>query len=318
MSSPAAAALDAGKGQVMKGTGKGKGSESVQDSKVHNILWPHMVKSEAQLEALRKLPFKAGDVMVATYPKCGTHWVHKICTLIQEGHGLFFPMEFNPWDVVDGFQGKGEGKGNLRLEDIPSPRAFGTHVPFDFLPQALLDLNCPIVYVMRNPMDALVSYYHHSISNPDSVTPDSLEAFVTEFISGASSDRMVAFEGGAPYGGLVDHYRQYVEAAKKGRNIFLTSYEKLMASTHDEIKRMAKFLGKDLSDSQVEAIVEQSSFKSMKSAAEEKAGADTASIFFRKGERGSGDKELPPELSEKVAKAFDEPLADLAKEFWKL
>jgi len=163
-----------------------------------------------------------------------------------------------------------------------------------------------------------VSYYHFSITNPDLVTPESLEAFATQFLAGASSDRMVAFEGGAPYGGLVDHYQQYVEAAKNGRNIFLTSYEKLMASPHEEIKRMAKFLGKDLGDAEVQAIAEQSSFKSMKTAAEEKVGAEMASVTFRKGERGSGDKELPPELSEKVAKAFDEPLADLAKEFWKL
>mmetsp|Transcript_70463 Transcript_70463/g.147535 ORF Transcript_70463/g.147535 Transcript_70463/m.147535 type:complete len:319 (-) Transcript_70463:69-1025(-) len=306
-----------------KGKGKGKGKEKGEpkDSLVCNIVWPMMVKSEAQLDALRKLPFRADDVIVATYPKCGTHWVHKICTLILKGGGPSFPMEFNPWDLEPAWQGKGEGKGSLRHEDIPSPRAFATHVPWDFLPQAILDLNCPIVYVMRDPADVLVSYYHFSITNPALVTPESLEAFAAQFLTGASTDRSITYEGRAPFGGLADHYLRYVEAARSGRNIHLMSYERLTASPQEEITRLAKFLGKEIGSSEAASIAEQSSFKSMKAEAEEKdkeAGFASAHIFYRKGETGSAEKELPPELAEKASKAFEEPLGHLAKDFWKL
>jgi Sulfotransferase domain len=45
----------------------------------------------------------------------------------------------------------------------PSPRILKTHLPVSMLPPDIFKKGSKVVYVCRNPKDACVSYYHHTL-----------------------------------------------------------------------------------------------------------------------------------------------------------
>lgn len=51
------------------------------------------------------------------------------------------------------------------FESFPSPRVFKTHLPYDLLPKPCSDQASKPhhIYVMRNPKDTIVSWYHHNL-----------------------------------------------------------------------------------------------------------------------------------------------------------
>lgn len=51
------------------------------------------------------------------------------------------------------------------VHHLPSQRYIKTHLPFDLLPNEILngERSPKIVYVARNPKDVCVSYYHHKV-----------------------------------------------------------------------------------------------------------------------------------------------------------
>jgi hypothetical protein len=87
------------------------------------------------------------------------------------------------------------------IEKMPSPRVLKCHLPFDLLPPNLLDtakvqnylnikteiilkfpLQLQVIYVARNPKDAIVSlFYFHKLVNLCTFTGD-LETFVDYFL----------------------------------------------------------------------------------------------------------------------------------------
>lgn len=56
-------------------------------------------------------------------------------------------------------------KKRLELLELETERRFiKTHLPFSLLPPNLIKKGCKVVYVARNPLDVLVSNYHHQCS----------------------------------------------------------------------------------------------------------------------------------------------------------
>ena len=49
------------------------------------------------------------------------------------------------------------------FDAIPSPRILNSHLSFRFLPEQLLQKECKIIHIVRNPKDVLVSLYNHNI-----------------------------------------------------------------------------------------------------------------------------------------------------------
>lgn len=60
------------------------------------------------------------------------------------------------------------------LGNIPDPRMFHTHVPYNLLPPSIKVDNCKIIFVCRNPLDYLVSSWHFSRKIQQLVCAESL------------------------------------------------------------------------------------------------------------------------------------------------
>lgn len=268
---------------------------------IYGINWPAMVECEEQLDALRQVPVRPTDVYVCTWPKAGTHWVHKICTSLLDHDQFLYPMEFNPWHRTGGnrWEEKGMSKGGggkfgcseqpagvenprvkyssgppffkLAHEAIPDPRIIVTHVPFSFLPEGAQKGACKLIYITRDPKDACVSFQNFSQKNPF-LEPLSIERAVEMWVQGASlEDQEGNTANGAPYGGQLWHCKTYVDAAENEgvRNrIHFVNYDRLTLDKAAEIQKLALFLtGETLTEDKVAQIIQESSFDTMKAAA---------------------------------------------------
>jgi hypothetical protein len=94
------------------------------------------------------------DIMVATFPKCGTTWMQQIV------HGLRTrgSMDFEeislvvPWIDIAALMGIDI---DIDTPQVAEPRAFKTHLAWDEVPKG-----CRYIYVVRDPADTLLSFYH--------------------------------------------------------------------------------------------------------------------------------------------------------------
>jgi len=149
---------------------------------------PYFVKDG--LESFRAAQTIDSDVVMVSYPKCGTSWLHQVlfCLLRMDEDGKF-PRELEGWIgskgqvYPDGIPAKGLGGkafSGATVEQMlkqDSPRLFTTHIRSGNLPPALTGVVDPtasgpaaasradggsgrLIVIARNPKDAIVSGYY--------------------------------------------------------------------------------------------------------------------------------------------------------------
>ena len=111
------------------------------------------------------------DVWLSSYPRSGTAWTYEVLYAVlydgdiaalqyvqSEGKILkFLPIEIG--------SAAGVSERITTWKALPSPRVIPTHVPFRLYPQTVLERHCKRVYVVRNPKDVAVSFYHHHVGS---------------------------------------------------------------------------------------------------------------------------------------------------------
>uniref|UniRef100_A0A3P9DCZ3 Sulfotransferase n=1 Tax=Maylandia zebra TaxID=106582 RepID=A0A3P9DCZ3_9CICH len=125
---------------------------------------PSVVYTTAEyIGSLQSFEIRDSDVFLVSYPKSGTIWAQQIITSIYELDGHYTGGEYTR---------------------RPSPRLFTSHLPQVLMPPGLMDKKGKIVYLMRNPKDNMVSYYHFSNSLADLETPQSFAQFFEWYLMG--------------------------------------------------------------------------------------------------------------------------------------
>ncbi|XP_054928380.1 sulfotransferase ssu-1-like [Dermacentor andersoni] len=165
-----------------------------------------------------------GDVILATYPKCGSNWtqfiIWNILTRGKQPHGVGELGLLSPFIEVAG------------AEVAAHPATIGpivTHLPYSVLKP--VD-HAKYVYVARNPYDCAVSMYHFVKGlTPATYTDVSFEKFLSLFLTGKVF-----------YGDYFDHVLPWYENRHKSNVLFVT-YEQLKADTKGMILKIAHFLG---------------------------------------------------------------------------
>jgi len=212
------------------------------------------------------------DVFLVTYPKSGTTWMGFLLANIL--HGMRSPslnlrtyLKYIP-DINNLYYSNGDLS---EYSDIPAPRFFSSHAPYDAAFSR-------VIYVMRDPRDVMVSYWHHTKLIRPSFNL-SLEDFV------ASNDQWPNL------------WHEHVKEWALGRhgNVFVVKYEDLKADTFSATKKMLEFIDYPFDEQVVMHAIEGSKFEKMKSL-EDRYGIghheDSLKGFVRKGKSGSWCEEI--------------------------
>ncbi|KAK7485374.1 hypothetical protein BaRGS_00023322, partial [Batillaria attramentaria] len=124
-----------------------------------DILCPVYVENRDWRQHLRDLKdadLKSSDVIIAGYPKTGTHWTIEIVHMLMRN-----TTEYDQESELPGFFDFTPQEKGSNPPDSP-PRLFSTHLMLHHLPRQVWEKKVKVVYLLRNPKDVWVSLYHQT------------------------------------------------------------------------------------------------------------------------------------------------------------
>lgn len=227
-------------------------------------------------EAWDGFPIRPDDIVISTYPKCGTTWTQRIVGMLVFGSADPFPVQdSSPWPD---FRLPPPGAMAELAETQTHRRFLKSHLPFDALP---VHKGVKFIHVARDGRDAAMSFYNHKAN----YTPDIVEdmrtkhaqdpkfagtefAYIPESPTQHFHDWLDGWEDhmgdeGAGYW----HLERSFWEARHEPNVLLVHFNDLKADREGEMRRIAEFLEIELPEDTWSEIVEAAGFEAMKSKA---------------------------------------------------
>ncbi len=239
----------------------------------------------------------AGDIFVASYPKCGTTWLQYIVYLLVRGRPLGADES-----LTDRFPHL-EEVGAESVAAMEQPRLIKTHLTLESTPFAAA---ARYLVITRNPFDCAVSFYHHTRGFPRHY----------DFAEGSFADFFECYLAGeVDFGDYFDHLVSW-EAATDRDNVLAFTYESLRADTAAMVRRIAAFLGGQAernvaTGEQLASLIRESSLESMQRNQQRWSSKrpDWAQPFVRKGSVGGWRSQFSPDQTRALLAKFDKRLA---------
>ena len=261
-------------------------------------------------EELKKFPVRPDDVFIVTFPKSGTTWMQQIVKLLRNG-GQPDNMKLDrsiPWlEILDCDFGKylGYTPDMATSNDVLSPRAFKSHLPYELVPGGLPHTTtAKYIYVMRNPKDVSVSVWHHM----NNMLPLSWE------------DHMAAVLSPENQWDWFTHVLGWWKR-KASPNILYVKYEDMKTDPLTAIRTVANFIGiENLTDELLQKVLQQSSFNSMKKDSSsnytwifgpDKLHSQRSTPFIRKGEIGGWKEHFSGEQSQRFDEIYEKQMSGI-------
>lgn len=219
---------------------------------------------------------RAGDIIVATYPKCGTTWIQRIVDLLIFQNAEPRPLDKNsPW-----IERRTPAPAEELIASIDAQghrRALKTHLPLDGLP--LYD-DVQYIHVGRDGRDAVLSFHNHlsgvkehilvandalgladeTIGRPYPRVPtDAAEYFHQWLCKGAVAGQTDGYQ-----------FLSYFELEKSywserhRDNIHFVHYKDLKADLESEMRLLASFLGLEVAEPIWPSLMRAAGFDAMK------------------------------------------------------
>ncbi|PSN58317.1 hypothetical protein C0J52_00106 [Blattella germanica] len=255
-------------------------------------------------DTIRNMDVRSDDIWLVSYPRTGSTWAQEMVWCI--GNDLDFekakilqPLRTPLLELTvlmahdEGEWKTGLGNSVEIVQQLPSPRFIKSHLTLDLLPAAIDTVKPKIVYVARNPKDMCVSYYHYCmlVHNMSGTFEDFCELFLKDKV---------------PIGPIWRHILGFWRRRHESNILFL-KYEEMKRDQKGAIRKTADFLGKTMTDAQVDELAEHLSFQSMrknpavnleglmalKNGPEQKPDLK----FIRKGEVGDWKNHMSPEMA---------------------
>jgi aryl sulfotransferase len=248
---------------------------------------------------------RPGDVVIATYPKCGTTWMQRIMDLLvfQTPEPRSIP-QVSPW--IDRRFPEPLEAVMARVEAQAHRRFLKAHLPADGLP---LHDEVRYIHVARDGRDACLSFHHFAsgfepgmlaalgregmadpaINRPYPLLPaDPADFFHLWLTEGA----VPGHADGSPSMSYFHFERSWWEERRRRPDVLLVHYADLKADLAGEMRRVADHLGVAVAEETWPALVEAAGFKAMR---REGAAIMTRAVgmleggadrFFHRGEVG--------------------------------
>ena len=219
---------------------------------------------------------RASDIVISTYPKCGTTWTQRIvgALVFQTPEPMPFSGEISLW--IDSRTMKSLDDAIATIEGQTHRRFLKAHLPFDGLP--IFD-EVKYVHVARDGRDALMSWHDHD------------SAWLPEMIQRLDANGLADSAIGRPYPPLIDDpaeqfHRWLTEGATEDEsdgcpnlsyfnceatwweardrpNVLMVHYSDLKADLAGQVARIAAFLGIPLPNGLLAEVVAAADFRAM-------------------------------------------------------
>ena len=219
---------------------------------------------------------RAGDIVVATYPNCGTTWMQRIVNLLVFQSTEPAPLaKISPWIDI-----RIQRPVEEVIADIDAQqhrRAVKTHLPFDGIP--VFD-EVQYIHVARDGRDACLSYHNHGTGFTDAMLADLDKAGLADetigkiypripvepavyFRKWLSESAVPGQSDGYQYMSFVGLELTYWTERRRG-NLLLVHYRDMKADLEGEMRRVAAFLGIDVAASVWPELISAAGFETMK------------------------------------------------------
>ncbi|EFX63687.1 hypothetical protein DAPPUDRAFT_231919 [Daphnia pulex] len=257
------------------------------------------------------------DAWVVTFPKCGTTWTQEMVWMLindcdaelAKQTPLTVRAPFLEVSRVESMESSPPEMFEFMppvssIDQMTSPRVIKSHLPFFLLPPKLLD-TCKVVYVARNPKDVIVSFYHHHKLMKMQGCDGNLENFADYFMK----DQVIF----CPY------FPHILDAWTKRShpNMLFIFYEDMKKDLRGEVEKVAKFLGKPLTEEKMIKLLEHLKFdnisknESVNFEIGKKIGfMSQDGAFIRKGKTGDWKNHFSPELNRRIDAWVEANLAE--------
>ena len=264
--------------------------------------------TQHQLDFMKEMELFPDDIWVVTYPRSGTTWTQQIVrSILDKGD-----EDQNIGQAVPFLEGANSKiiPYDVDFSTIERPRAIHSHMPYNCMPCGPpKDTPGKYIYVARNPKDTAVSFFNFYFSNKIAENFD-WPTFASWFLSGQV------------YGGSsLDHVLSWWEH-RNDDNVLFLKYEDLKKDIRSAVVRIASFIGKDLTEEEVDTVIKKSTFSSMKDNPTtnyewipKEWKHPEATPFIRKGVVGGWKDTFTPELSGQFDAFFTHKLKAAGLEF---
>lgn len=162
------------------------------------------------------------DVYLTSYPRSGNTWTRFLLgnLLNLNDPATFVNIESRVPEIYF--------NADHVLRRLPRPRLLKSHEPFH--------PNYPqIIYIVRDPRDVAVSFYHHNIKA--GAIPDDYP--IDQFIPG-----FIAAKYDPSWGSWADNVMSWISMRQGQSNFLLLRYEDMHENTARELLKIARFLQK--------------------------------------------------------------------------
>ncbi|KAK1170580.1 sulfotransferase 6B1-like [Acipenser oxyrinchus oxyrinchus] len=255
------------------------------------VLYPSLLCKPENFKAMERFEAIEDDILLVAYPKCGFNWMSHVLKKISDAaHGKrgetaqFTLLEFADPEKLQ------------NLSKLPSQRIMGTHVQPKDIPASFFEKKTKVLVIFRNPKDTAVSYFHFYNKNPALPAFDSWDKFFSQYMSGE-----------VMLGSYFDHavaWEKHIDSD----TVKIITYEDMIENLTEGIQQVARFFSLTLSDEQVQAIAQESTFEAMKNKSKETHG-QMGNVIFRKGGVGDWKNHFSEEQSKELDTKFEQCLA---------
>ncbi|CAN4127814.1 unnamed protein product [Withania somnifera] len=289
----------------------------------YNGFWFHSGIIEAILTLSESFKAQPSDIFICSSPKTGTTWLKALTFSIVTrdrflDDDLTNPLLNNvPHNCVPTLEVDLNSNPSFLDTELP---VLATHIPYACLPPSIIESNCKIIYICREPKDTFVSWWHYCKKQDETFGLENGTTLEQEF--------KWFHDGKSMYGPYWDHVLEFLKDSveRPDRVLFLT-YEDLKSDILCYVKKLAEFMGKPFTEEEVnqgalEKIVARCNIKSLSNLEVNKSGffdlkqwKISNSSFFRKGEVGDWKNLLTEEMAKSIDKITQEKFHPVGLKF---
>lgn len=217
---------------------------------------------------------RAHDIVIATYPKCGTTWMQQLVLLLLRGaEAECAPMRDAPWlemsvsSAANGCKSSSPplSVGELCALPLADPcvnsgrRVWKTHAPEAHAPwhggaHAAAAAGAKVIVVARNAKDAAVSMLHHTANIPSFQWHGGWADFAPLFLNGQLESNL-----------FWDWYEGWWRASRDyPTTVLWITFEEMSADLPAAVAKVARHLGLQTSLAEIRRVAERSGFVNMR------------------------------------------------------